>query len=54
MEILIKVVPDVFDLRGSSARDRVKCRSFRAMMWFSNSRRQLPTQRYLIPFCQGF
>ena len=30
-----------------------QCRSFSAMIWSSISRRQLPTQRSPVPFCQG-
>src|ERR1039457_5585653 len=36
-----------------SDRSRRRWRSFRAMMWSSSSRRQLPTQRSATPFCQG-
>src|SRR5579864_5375982 len=32
---------------------RFRCRSLRAITWSSSSRRQLPTQRSAIPFCQG-
>ena len=31
----------------------LRCRSFRAMMWSSRSRRQLPTRRSATPFFQG-
>jgi hypothetical protein len=43
--------PQEYDTYSESRRFRR--RSFSAITWSSNSRRQIPTQRSATPFCQG-
>src|SRR5712692_7835190 len=47
-------VRSVFVIVGDVIREKsLQWRSFKAIVWSSNSRRQLPTQRSATPFCQG-